>query len=103
MDYEALAADVVERAVRAGAEEADVYLQTSTDFSVQVRKGEIETLTLTHTQAAPWTVIRSDDKRRARLAAIRTVLSGLDYDGKDAKALGQVDGKICGGPALWDA
>ncbi len=62
-----------------------------------------ETLTLTHTQAAPWTVIRSDDKRRARLAAIRTVLSGLDYDGKDAKALGQVDGKICGGPALWDA
>ena len=48
-------------------------------------------------------MIRSDDKRRARLAAIRTVLSGLDYDGKDAKALGQVDGKICGGPALWDA
>lgn len=45
MDYEALAADVVERALEAGAEEADVYLQTSTDFSVQVRKGEIETLT----------------------------------------------------------
>ena len=45
MDYEALAADVVARAQRAGAHESDVYLQTSTDFNVQVRKGEIETLT----------------------------------------------------------
>lgn len=45
MDYEQLAADVVARARKAGAEEADVYLQTSTEFNVQVRKGEIETLT----------------------------------------------------------
>lgn len=45
MNYEELAADVVARAKKAGADEADVYLQTSTDFSVQVRKGEIETLT----------------------------------------------------------
>jgi PmbA protein len=30
---------------RAGAHEADVMLQTSTEFNVQVRKGEIETLT----------------------------------------------------------
>ncbi len=62
-----------------------------------------ETLTITHTQAAPWTVIRSDDKRRARLAAIRTVLSGLEYPSKDSKALGQIDSHICGGPELWDA
>ncbi len=45
MNYEALAQDVVARAKKAGAEEADVWLQTSTEFSVQVRKGEIETLT----------------------------------------------------------
>lgn len=45
MDYEKLAADVTERARKAGAEEADVMLQTSTEFSVTVRKGEIETLT----------------------------------------------------------
>lgn len=45
MDYEAIAARVVERATRAGAHEADVFLQASRDFSVQVRKGEIETLT----------------------------------------------------------
>src|SRR5579885_1674906 len=45
MNYEELAADVVARARKAGADEADVYLQTSTEFNVQVRKGEIETLT----------------------------------------------------------
>ena len=45
MDYERLAVDVVAMARKAGAHEADVMLQTSTDFSVQVRKGEIETLT----------------------------------------------------------
>ena len=45
MSYEQLAADVVAMARKAGAQEADVMLQTSTEFSVQVRKGEIETLT----------------------------------------------------------
>ncbi len=60
-----------------------------------------ETLERTHTEVAPWTVIRSDDKRRARLEAIRHVLSRLDYAGKDHKALGQPDTKICGGPDIW--
>ena len=50
---------------------------------------------------APWTVIRGDDKRRARLAAIRRVLGALDYTDKDAQALGEIDPKIAGGPALW--
>ncbi|MEP6021157.1 MAG: polyphosphate kinase 2 [Paracoccaceae bacterium] len=62
-----------------------------------------ETLTKTHTEHAPWTIIRSDDKRRARLMAIRTVLNALDYDGKDTKALGKIDRSICGGPDIWDA
>lgn len=60
-----------------------------------------ETLALTHTAHAPWTVIRSDDKRRARLNAIRSVLSQIPYDRKDAGALGQVDPQIAGGPDLW--
>ena len=62
-----------------------------------------ETLKKTHTTAAPWTVIKSDDKRRARLNAIRTVLHGLDYDGKDEKSIGAIDTAICGGPDIWDA
>ncbi len=63
----------------------------------------VETLTRSHSDRSPWTVVRSDDKKRARLAAIRTVLHGLDYDDKDPEALGEVDDKICGGPEIWDA
>ena len=60
-----------------------------------------ETIERTHTDAAPWTIVRSDDKRRARVNTIRTVLSGLNYDGKDPSAIGEVDDKIAGGPDLW--
>lgn len=60
-----------------------------------------ETLTRSHTPHAPWTVIRSDDKRRARLEAIRHVLSSLDYARKDARALGRCDPKIASGPEIW--
>jgi polyphosphate kinase 2 len=61
-----------------------------------------ETLTRSHSDHAPWTIIRSDDKKRARLAAIRTVLSSLDYDRKIEKSVGTPDDSICGGPDLWD-
>lgn len=63
----------------------------------------VETLTRSHSALAPWTVIRSDDKKRARLAAIRTVLHDMAYDEKDHKALGDIDTAICGGPDIWDA
>lgn len=62
-----------------------------------------ETLTRSHSDRVPWTIVRSDDKKRARLAAIRTVLHSLDYEGKDTDALGEIDEKICGGPQIWDA
>lgn len=61
-----------------------------------------DTLQRSHSDEAPWTVVRADDKRRARLATIRSVLHALDYDRKDPKALGQIDGTICGGPEIWD-
>jgi polyphosphate kinase 2 len=60
-----------------------------------------ETFERTHTEHAPWTIIRSDDKKRARLAAIRSVLHGLDYAGKGKIA--DPDPTICGGPDIWDA
>ncbi|MCK0166922.1 polyphosphate kinase 2 [Jannaschia sp. S6380] len=59
-----------------------------------------ETFERTHTDAAPWCVVRSDDKRRARLNAIRLVLSRIEYDGRDDKAL-RIDDRIAGGPELW--
>src|SRR6056297_1036019 len=61
-----------------------------------------ETLTRSHSLHAPWTVIRSDDKRRARLAAIRQVLSSLDYTRKDPRAVGTHDATIAGGPEIWN-
>jgi len=62
-----------------------------------------ETLDRSHSAAAPWTIIRSDDKRRARVEAIRHVLLSLDYARKSAKAVGQPDPSVCGGPDIWDA
>jgi polyphosphate kinase 2 len=59
-----------------------------------------ETMAKTDFKYAPWTVILSDDKKRARIAAIQTILGAVDYAGKDAKAIGKVDDKICGGPGL---
>lgn len=37
----------------------------------------------THTSYAPWTIVAANDKRKARLNAMRFVLSALRYDGKD--------------------
>lgn len=45
----------------------------------------------THTKDAPWVIIKSDDKKRARLNCIRYFLHSLDYPGKDVKAIGNVD------------
>ena len=39
----------------------------------------------THTEHAPWTTIMSDDKKRARLNAMRTILNALPYEGKSEK------------------
>ncbi len=58
-------------------------------------------LTETHTDNAPWTVIRANDKRRARINLIRHILTTLDYEGKDKQAIGTVDDKIVGsGPGF---
>lgn len=45
----------------------------------------------TNTSSCPWTVIKSDDKKRARLNAMRYVLSMIDYAEKDPDAIGSVD------------
>ena len=42
-----------------------------------------ETFRLTDKKHAPWTIIRSNDKKRARLNAMRFWLGQFDYEGKD--------------------
>jgi polyphosphate kinase 2 len=38
---------------------------------------------LTNFEVAPWSIIKSDDKKRARINAMRHVLNIMDYEGKD--------------------
>ena len=50
----------------------------------------------TDSAESPWIVIKSTDKKRARLNAMRYVLSKLAYDNKDPKVVGTVDPLIVG-------
>jgi polyphosphate kinase 2 len=61
----------------------EVALKHWDDYS----KARNEMFARTHTQAAPWTVVCANDKQAARLNVIRSLLSSLDYKGKDEKLL----------------
>lgn len=60
-----------------------------------------ETLARSDFGFAPWTVIRGDDKYRARIAAVQRLLGALDYDRKDPDAVGRPDPLIMGGADIW--
>ncbi|WP_440312047.1 polyphosphate kinase 2 [Leucobacter chromiireducens] len=53
----------------------------------------------TDTPQTPWTVVKSNDKKRARLEAIRWVLARFDYPGKDHAVVGTPDPQLIGPPA----
>ena len=50
----------------------------------------------TDTADAPWTVIKSDCKKRARLNALRYILHKLPYTNKDAAQIGALDTLLVG-------
>ena len=50
----------------------------------------------TDTDLCPWTVIKSDDKKRARLNAMRFVLNAFPYGGQDAAVVGAFDPLLVG-------
>ncbi|WP_237210290.1 polyphosphate kinase 2 [Rothia nasimurium] len=50
----------------------------------------------TDTGDAPWTVVKSNDKKRARLEAMRHVLNQFDYPDKDHALVGSTDPLIVG-------
>ncbi len=54
----------------------------------------------TDTADAPWTVIKSDDKKRARLNCMQHFLAQLDYPDKDTKVVHGPDPLIVGTPSL---
>ena len=57
----------------------------------------------TDTPDAPWTVVKSDCKKRARLNAMRYILHRLRYDERDLKGVGALDTLLVGRPGLASA
>jgi polyphosphate kinase len=53
----------------------------------------------TDTETAPWTVVKSNDKKRARIEAMRSVLARFDYEDKDPEVVGDPDPRIVGAAA----
>jgi polyphosphate kinase 2 len=65
---------------------------------------QAEMFRFTHTPDTPWTVIRANDQRRARLESIRSVLHAIDYREKDLAIVGTPDPQIVGaGPEFFFA
>jgi polyphosphate kinase 2 len=54
----------------------------------------------THTAFAPWTVVKSNDKRRGRIESMRFVLSRFDYTGKNPAVVGWADPALVGPPGV---
>ena len=78
----------------------DIKSLSKWDAYTKARDLMLET---THTKHAPWSVIRTNDKRRGRLNAIRRFLNGLDYTGKDKRKIGKIDEQIAGdGPQFFN-
>jgi polyphosphate kinase 2 len=59
-------------------------------------KAKEEMFDATDTDAAPWIVVKSNDKKRARINAMRHLLAKCDYDDKDHEVVGEPDPLIVG-------
>ena len=55
---------------------------------------EYKNFSHTHTKHSSWTLINSDDKKQARLNAIKVVLNNFDYEGKIEQKKLKIDKKI---------
>ncbi len=60
--------------------EIDVQAQ---DLWDEFTERKYEMLSRTHTSGAPWTIIRSESKHKARLNAMRLILDAVDYDDRN--------------------
>ncbi|MFZ0905716.1 MAG: polyphosphate kinase 2, partial [Mycobacterium sp.] len=55
-----------------------------------------EMFNATDTDIAPWIVVKSNDKKRARINAMRHLLAKFDYDDKDREVVGEPDPLLVG-------
>ena len=51
-------------------------------------------LSATHTEHAPWTIVKSDNKKKARINCIKHILNFVEYPGKVSKSEIKVDKNI---------
>jgi polyphosphate kinase 2 len=61
---------------------SEVDLQAQ-DLWDEFSEKKYEMLKRTHSRSAPWNIVRSDDKHRARMEAIKIVLNSVDYDDRN--------------------
>jgi polyphosphate kinase len=61
--------------------------EVATEHWDDYSKARDEMLVRTHTAFAPWTIVRTDDKREARINVIRDLLLSIGYKGKDESLL----------------
>ncbi|MDB2562476.1 polyphosphate kinase 2 [Sulfurimonas sp.] len=48
----------------------------------------------THSHSAPWTIVRSKDKQKARLESIKVILNSIDYDERDTDLNYALDSEV---------
>ncbi|NNF04525.1 MAG: polyphosphate kinase 2 [Rhodothermales bacterium] len=60
---------------------------------------KLEMFSVSETEYAPWTIIKSDDKKRARLNCMIHFLNNLDYPDKNEDAVRMPDPLIVGDPS----
>ncbi len=61
---------------------SEVDLQAQ-DLWDEFSQKKYEMLKRTHSRSAPWNIVRSDDKHKARMEAIKIVLNSVDYDDRN--------------------
>ena len=75
------------------------YKLSPVDMQAQELWGEytmrkFQMLLETNTTLSPWTVIRSDNKKKARINCMKYILSQLDYEGKIADSELEINSKV---------
>jgi len=61
---------------------SEVDLQAQ-DLWDEFSEKKYEMLRRTNSKSAPWHIVRSDDKHRARMEALKIILNSVDYDGRN--------------------
>ena len=73
--------------------------EASRDKWIEYTQAKESMFFYTDTADAPWTVVKSDDKKRARLNCMQHFLSNLDYPNKDKHVVHGPDPLIVGTPS----